>query len=287
MPVRTPVNPRETLTEPGPTEFPSLGFSDMPSAPASDKNILLAADTSTRYCTVAVCRMGADFQEPLRLLAETAVDRHRLHSERLIATVDWALKEADTTLHQLGMLAISNGPGSFTGLRIGSAAWKGLALACGLPLVAVPTLDAMSRLVAPADALVVPMLDARMNEVFGAVYRYEAGVRHRLTQDLVCPVETLLAAIPQDLALPLIVIGDGAERFAETIQQLRPEAVFMPPALSMPRASTVALEALSMLSAGACTDPGAVSPVYLRKSQPEMIRDVKNADGGGGGKGHV
>ncbi len=252
----------------------------MHSVPATDKTILLAADTSTRYCTVAVCRMGADYSAPLRLLAETVVDRHRLHSERLISTADWALKEADVTLQQLGMLAISNGPGSFTGLRIGSAAWKGLALACNLPLVAVPTLDAMSRMPVPADALVVPMLDARMNEVFGAVYRYDRGVRHKLTPDMVCPVESLLAAIPQGLGLPLIVLGDGVERFEETIRRVCPEAAFMPPPLSMPRASAVALEAMSMLAAGACTDPGAVSPVYLRKSQPEMVRDVQAAKTG-------
>lgn len=250
----------------------------MSSAAATDKAILLAADTSTRYCSVAVCRMGEDTHAPLRLLAETVVDRHRLHSERLISTADWALKEADVTLQQVGMLAISNGPGSFTGLRIGSAAWKGLALACNLPLVAVPTLDGMSRLLAPADALVVPMLDARMNEVFGAVYRYDKGMRHKLTPDMVCPVETLLAAIPHDLGLPLIVLGDGAERFEETLRRVCPEAAFMPPPLSMPRASAVAMEALSMLAAGTGTDPGAVSPVYLRKSQPEMVRDVQAAN---------
>jgi tRNA threonylcarbamoyladenosine biosynthesis protein TsaB len=253
----------------------------MPSDTATDKSILLAADTSTRYCTVAVCRMGEDFHAPIKLLAETVVDRHRLHSERLISTVDWALKEADVTLRHLGMLAISNGPGSFTGLRIGSAAWKGLALACRLPLVAVPTLDAMSRLTAPADALVVPMLDARMNEVFGAVYRYDGGVRRKLTPDMVCPVETLLAAIPLESGLPVIVIGDGAERFEAAIRHARPEAVFMPPTLSMPRASTVALEAMEMLAAGACTDPGSQSPLYLRKSQPEMVRDVQAANAGG------
>ena len=249
----------------------------MSSDHASDTRILLAADTSTRYCTVAACRMGPDFSSPLHLLAETAVDRHRLHSERLISTADWVLKEADSTLQQVGMLAISNGPGSFTGLRIGSAAWKGLALACSLPLVAVPTLDAMSRLAAPADTLVVPMLDARMNEVFGAVYRYVNGVRHKLTSDMVCPVETLLAAIPNGLDIPLIVMGDGAERFGETVQRIRPDAAFMPQTLSMPRASAVALEAMSMLAAGTRTDPGAVSPVYLRKSQPEMVRDVQTA----------
>ena len=253
----------------------------MSSAPATDKSILLAADTSTRYCTVAVCRMGDKYNAHVRLLAETVVDRHRLHSERLISTVDWALREADVTLHDLGMLAISNGPGSFTGLRIGSAAWKGLALACSLPLVAVPTLDAMSRLVAPVNALVVPMLDARMNEVFGAVYRYENGTRRKLTPDMVCPVDTLLAAIPLDLVVPIIVLGDGAERFAEEIRRGCPTAAFMPQPISVPRASAVALEAVSMLAAGACTDPGVVAPVYLRKSQPEMVRDVQAAAAGG------
>jgi hypothetical protein len=88
-------------------------------------------------------------------------------------------------------------------------------------------------------------------------------------------VETLLAAIPRDLGLPLTVLGDGAERFEGEIRGLCPQALFMPQPLSMPRASAVALEALFLLADGVCTDPGAVSPVYLRKSQPEMVRDVQ------------
>ena len=251
----------------------------MPAVPGTDNIVVLAADTSTRYCTVAVCSAGRENPGALRLLAETTVDRHRLHSERLISTVDWVLSEADVTLKDLNLLAISNGPGSFTGLRIGSAAWKGLALACGLPLVAVPTLDGMSLVAPPANGFVVPMLDARMNEVFGAVFRFDNGLRRKLAEDMVCPVETLLSAVPRESDLPVFVLGDGVERFADAVARMLPEAVHMPPPLSMPRASAVAMEALALFSAGACTDPGAVSPVYLRKSQPEMMRDAQTAGG--------
>ena len=94
------------------------------------------------------------------------------------------------------------------------------------------------------------------------------------------PIDQLKVLI-DGISRPLEVMTDGAERFGEAIQRLRPEAVFMPQPLSLPRASAVAMEAVSMLAAGACTDPGAVSPVYLRKSQPEMARDVQTAGAGG------
>ena len=98
-------------------------------------------------------------------------------------TVDWVLDQAGIALTGLDALAISNGPGSFTGLRVGAAAWKGLALGNSLPLVAVPTLDAMTRLAPFNEGLLCPLLDAKMGEVFGALYRFDQTARTKLTPD--------------------------------------------------------------------------------------------------------
>lgn len=236
--------------------------------------LVLAAETSTAINSVAILRDDA-------LLAEAVIDGRRLHSERLLPTVDWLLGEAGLTLRDIELLAVSTGPGSFTGLRIGAATWKGLALANELPLVAVPTLDAMTRLCpcAPASCLAV-ILDARMKEVFAAVYRFEGGRRVKVIADQACSIETLLDQIGQldgfDAA-GLTCMGDGVDLYRSAIAERFPRAALAAPAQGAPRASAVALEALALQAAGACTDAALVSPVYLRKSQAEINRDLKLA----------
>lgn len=230
---------------------------------------ILAADTSTAINTVAVCANG-------RLLAETIVECGRSHAERLLATVDWVLAEAGLELGDLDALAISIGPGSFTGLRVGTATWKGLAFAQKLALAAVPTLDAMTRLGAFRDVVVCPLLDARMGEVFGAVYRFDGARRTKLTADMVCPVETIL----EEVSEAAVFLGDGAAVYRDRILAKVPEAVFVEPLCSVPRASAVAGEAACLLAQGVSTDAAQVSPIYLRKSQAEENRD--QARGGPG-----
>ncbi len=229
-------------------------------------NVILAADTATTINTVALCTETA-------ILAETTVDCHRLHSERLLSTVDWVLGEAGKDLGHVTALAISNGPGSFTGLRIGAATWKGLALANDLPLVAVPTLDAMTRPGAWHQGLVCPMIDARMKEVFGAWYRFENGARTKLTEDRVCPVEDLLEDRPGDPDEPCFLLGDGAAVYRDRIAAHSPGVLFAPVPGNVPRASAVAAEAFALLAAGTPTDARLVAPVYLRKSQAEVNRE--------------
>lgn len=222
---------------------------------------ILAADTSTSVNTVAVC-------EDRRILAETYVLCGRSHAERLIQTVSWVLDEVSLDLRKMDALAVSIGPGSFTGLRVGVAAWKGLALGTGLPLVAVPTLDAMTRLGAFAAGTVCPMLDAKMREVFAAAFRFEDGRRERLMPDRVCPVEELLS----DLDGPVLFLGDGADLYQDRIRSLMSGAVILGHLHRYPRASAVAAEAFDLLDAGCETDPARVAPVYLRASQAERAR---------------
>lgn len=222
---------------------------------------ILAADTSTSIITVGLC-------DGERVLAETVVACGRSHSERLIETLNWVLNEAGAALAELDALAITIGPGSFTGLRIGAATWKGLAFAAKLPLVPVPTLDAMTRLAPFHDGLVCPLLDARMGEVFGALYRFERGRREKLQSDRVCLVEKLLDGVESQV----VFLGDGAALYRERILRCVPQAIFVPERNAVPRATAVAAEALALLHQGIPTDPASVAPVYLRKSQAEEAR---------------
>lgn len=255
----------------------------MPSLPPTGIVNILAADTGTRCCTVALCRVeGGEPSTPVSVCAETHMDGQRLHAERLIAVVDGVLSGAGVTLEDVDLLAVSIGPGSFTGLRIGAAAFQGLALARRLPLVAVPTLDAMARLAGPGDGMVIPMLDARMGEVFAALYRRNGAFSEKLTGDLVAPVAGIVEKIPTDSGL-CVFVGGGAGRYEAEIRALMPSALFMPPPGNTPRASLVAAEAWSLLHRGVDTSPAAAVPVYLRLSQAEAAREERLKNGGGHG----
>ncbi|MBI2431688.1 MAG: tRNA (adenosine(37)-N6)-threonylcarbamoyltransferase complex dimerization subunit type 1 TsaB [Candidatus Hydrogenedentes bacterium] len=226
---------------------------------------ILAADTSTSINSVAVCRGG-------QLVAEVVVESRRLHSERLIGVVDWLLAEAGLSLDQIEVLAVSHGPGSFTGLRIGVATWKGLAFGLKRPLVGVPTLDALSRAGVFENAVVCAVLDARMHEVFAAAYLFEQGRRTKIVPDAVCPIEVFLGQ-PQLQGRPLVFLGDGARNYEDRIRARCPQAVFAASHCAVPRAAAVAAEALDLLEQGGPSEAALVSPIYLRQSQAEQDRE--------------
>lgn len=214
---------------------------------------ILACDTTTPVNSLAVWHDG-------RTLAEVTVVAGRRHTERLLPTLDGLLRETGIDLAAIDTLAVSHGPGSFTGLRVGIATWKGLALAAGLPLVGVPTLDAMTRLLPGAEGLVCPLIDARMKEVFGAVYRVGPQGRETVSEAVAAPVEQVVAG----LTGPVRFFGDGADLYRDHIAALLPDALFPELPGGAPRASAVAAEAAALVAAGAATDPRRIEPVYLR-----------------------
>ena len=232
---------------------------------------ILAADTTTAVNTVALCAFTDDpDSRAFCVRTEVYTQCGRRHAERLVSTVDWVLRESGLSLGDVDLLALSNGPGSFTGLRIGASTFKGLAFGASKPLVAVPTLDAMARAAQPlgGDPLVIcPLLDARMREVFGALYRFEGGKRQKLTADRVCPVEDLL----RERSGPVVVFGEGAQAYRDRIAALGGD-ICIRDDWSVPRAWAVAAEAVDLLAAGAVSDAGLLSPVYLRQSQAEVNR---------------
>ena len=149
--------------------------------------------------------------------------------------------------------------------------------------MAVPTLDAMTRLAPFRDGLVCPLLDARMGEVFGAVYRFTVYQRTKLIDDRAQVVEDLVRGIEDDV----LFLGDGAARYRERIEAALPTAFCAPGPCTTPRAAAVAIEGQALLARGTCTDPAQVAPVYLRKSQAEdhRARAAKNpAEASGGGR---
>ncbi len=135
---------------------------------------ILGIDTSTDVCAVALT-------EDQQLIAEYRTSNRRAHAEKIFPAIDWILRDAKLTVHDLHGIAISIGPGSFTGLRIGLAAVKGLALATNLPVVAVPSLDAIASLAYGWEGQICPLVKCQSNEAYAALYHFDHDILHRDT----------------------------------------------------------------------------------------------------------
>lgn len=234
---------------------------------------LLAVETSTNHCALALCSYESQLDQ-ITVRGQITLDQHHLHAERLMGCITWLLDNTNYTLESITYLAASIGPGSFTGLRVGLASCKGLAFALRLPLVPVPTLDAMARLMPLADGIVIPLLDARMGEVFGAIYKYTHGVRTKLTPDSVCKVEVLLKLTDQLHETSVYTFGNGAWRYENVIRSVFPKISIAPICSGIPRADVVAEEAFHLIKQGRTFEAAFARPRYLRASQAEQTRGI-------------
>ena len=231
---------------------------------------ILAADTSTQYCSVSLCEAGDVLP---RILCETTVLAGRRHSEILLSQTRDLLDAVRLSLNEIDLLAISAGPGSFTGLRVGMATWKGLAFGLRRPLMAVPTLDAMARRIGPGESIACPMLDARMDEVFAAAYRLRGGVRECLLEPVVAPAREVIARIPHGA----VVFGDGALRYRGVFENAGARVQIPAAEFHVASAAAVAFEAAERLGRGELADASAARPIYLRKPQAEVVSEAARA----------
>ena len=222
---------------------------------------LLAVETSTLAGGVALL-------DGERLVAEYLLDVGIAHSERLMAAVDRVLSDARWTTRDLAGLAVAVGPGSFTGLRIAVSTVKGLALALGLPIAAVPTLDAMAAAVPWASLPVVAVLDARKGEVYAARYHWEDGAMRRDWEYAALAPEALALRLSE----PTLLIGDGAAGIVSSHARLTP------PPRRLPSPACVGALGLTRLQRGDTVSAAALSPLYLRPSEAELkLRAVAHA----------
>jgi len=191
--------------------------------------LLLSTDTSTDIITLAILR-------DKELLAEVSINAGKRHSERLVPLINILLDEVRLSIDDINLLAISLGPGSFTGLRVGLATWKGLALAKDLPIIGVPTLNAMTRLAPFDNAIVCPILDARMKEVFAGIYQFQNKKRETLQENFLGNIQEFLSLLKQYAEnLPIILFGEGALLYQQPILETFPYAILGEPWWSHPR----------------------------------------------------
>lgn len=223
---------------------------------------VLGVDTSTKSCSVAV--VSAD-----GLMAELTLDNDQTHARYVMTMIDQVLSLAGIQLSQLDGMAVTRGPGSFTGLRIGLSTIKGLAQALNKPVVPVSSLEVLAYQIPPVIMPIIAMIDAFRNEIYMAMYKYEKDQLVRVTDESVIAPEKVTLNVPS----PVLLVGNGAKRYRDILSATLGELAWLvPDRQNNLRAATVAELGLERLHTMG-RDAQEITPVYLRKSDAELNRD--------------
>jgi tRNA threonylcarbamoyladenosine biosynthesis protein TsaB len=234
---------------------------------------LLAVETSTLTGAVALLESGG-------MVAESRVSVAVTHGERLMAAIDGVLQAARWRLADVEAFAVALGPGSFTGLRIGVSTVKSLAFATGKPVAGVPTLDALAWTMPYCAYSVCPILDAKKDEVYTALYRTLEGRLELLDAPRAVAPRTLAEELRATTEGPVVFLGDGVAAFAPVLAGvLGTRARMAPAALRLPSAVTVGELAGAALARGEAADPAGLVPLYLRPSEAELARERRQRVG--------
>jgi tRNA threonylcarbamoyladenosine biosynthesis protein TsaB len=226
---------------------------------------ILGIETSTKTGSVAIVSEDG-------VVAQYSLNIEVTHSERLMSTVDRLLKDTGLAVHDLGGFSVAIGPGSFTGLRIGLSTVKGLALGTGKPIAAVPTLQALAWNLPYSVYPVCPLLDARKNEVYAALYRF-AGTE--LVQVLPETAITI-SRLAEQISEKVVFTGEGSRIYRNRIQDLFGErAVFAPHSAILPSGAKVAEIGLDMIKSGRQAEPDGLTPLYIRRPEAEVAWEKK------------
>ena len=235
---------------------------------------ILAVDTSAKTAAAAVT-------EDSSLLAESSA-KTDTHSITLLPMIEAMLRAAGVSLHELDLMAVTIGPGSFTGVRIGVSAVKGLAFADQIPCVGVSSLEGMAYNFAGIDALVVPVIDARRGMVYAALFRtFADGSVERLTEDAQISADELVGKLSEYGDARIYFTGD-AFRLMTARSDLPGNVALTPEKLREPSAYGIAARAYEIVSSASEAEAktftdAALAPVYLRKTQAEREREERLA----------
>lgn len=229
---------------------------------------LLAVETATAWQSVAVL-------DGTKVVARSDEDATGTHAKRLVPAIDRVLKTCGLTLSSLGGLAVSIGPGSFTGLRIGLATMMGFRSITGLPLAAVPTLEAMAWNVPRGDRLLCPIVKARIGEVYWGLYRWtNTGILQCVMRERVGPLELVV----QSIEGPTLVFGEGWLAYRNELRRLlgprECDVCEAPQEAMAASAVSVGLAGLERLARGETARQG-LSPLYVQRAEAELKWDLR------------
>lgn len=231
---------------------------------------ILAIDSSATAASAALVEDG-------KVMGEFYINTRLTHSQTLMPMIGDVLKCTRTELSDVDLFAVSAGPGSFTGIRIGVASIKGLSMAQNKPCVGVSTLEAMAFNLEHLEGTVCAVMDARCQQVYNAMFSVHGGCLERITQDRALSIEDL-AKECENYAKPLFLVGDGAQLCYNNGWFKNLNAVLPPEPLIYQRACGVAKSAFAAFERGGAVTPAALMPIYLRLPQAE--RELKKRLGG-------
>ncbi len=231
---------------------------------------ILALDSSGLVATVAIL-------EDEQTIAEYTVNYKKTHSQTLLPMLDEIVKMTEFDLSTVDAIAVAGGPGSFTGLRIGSATAKGLGLALKKPLIHVPTVDGMAYLLFGSTGLICPIMDARRNQVYTGIYRFEKEFKI-VEKQMAVSVQELIQKLNQ-YGQKVTFLGDGVPVYSNQLKEgLTVEYCFAPAHMNRQRAAAIGSLGMKYYAEGKTESAGAHQPDYLRLSQAERERAEKNAN---------
>ena len=226
--------------------------------------LISAFETSAKAASVALL-------EGNKLLAESYQNTGMTHSQTLMVMAEDLLKQCGKTANDVEAVAVAEGPGSFTGVRIGVAAAKGFAWGRSLPCYGVSTLEAMAASLGIWEGYVCPVMDARRNQVYNALFEVKAGVITRIREDRAISLADLAEDI-KNLEKSVFLVGDGSNLCYNTLLERVPSLVLPPEHRMHQRAVGVGLIAAGQMEAGLTGDAAGLTPNYLRLSQAERER---------------
>jgi tRNA threonylcarbamoyladenosine biosynthesis protein TsaB len=229
--------------------------------------IILAVDTSGLGCSVALT-------DNTQLIADVNLRNNETHSKHLMGVIQDVLRISGVEMEAIGLFAVVHGPGSFTGLRIGMSAIKGLSMATGKPVVGVSSLDALAYSVHYPDCRLCAMIDARKDEVFTASYILENGTLKKTSE------ENLIGhgLLSVDMHDPTVFFGSGAVRYRDIIiHRMGANAIFAPESFHHVYAENVAILGYASFNNQKSENWSGIAPCYIRKSDAEINKSIQNA----------
>ena len=224
---------------------------------------LLMIDTSSVVATAAVI-------DEHSLIGEIIINHEKKHSEKLMTAVDHLLKDARLTIRDMDAFGIVQGPGSFTGLRIGMATVKGLAQALDKPVVGVSALASLAANIPYAGGIVCPILDAQRHRVYTGLFRNDPNNgQEQILPDSEMTIDALIETLSRYQDQPVIILGDAKDKFFDELKAQLPNCIAAADHLSMNRASSAAYLGMQKLLRGETETHLSIAPTYLRASYAE------------------
>ena len=229
---------------------------------------ILGIDTSTKFCNLGL------IEDEDVLINFTINGLKKKHSSILMPAIKDLLKTMDLKLEEINGVAVSIGPGSFTGLRIGLAVAKGLSYACSLPLLGIPTLEAKAFPLTGIPHLICPISESKKDEIYDVVFR--GGESLQRIMDYKCEdIHSLLARL-SPLKEKIIFLGDGIKKYRDNIKgKICKDALFIDSQINLSMATNIAFLGLNKLKKKEEDDISTLSPFYLRKSEAQIVWEKK------------